>query len=1076
MNSKRILCTLVIAIAAACGDTTSFEATQLTFDRPVDIAFACYGSMRVTNGGAADPAQEIATTAMPPSACEIYSRDPRSPEAPKVPFGQEDLPPPAVQFNPPSWYGLILEQGPGTVAIATYPAVGDGASITVTDADVLTPGKNSISVGEDPVAIVTDRAGCHALTANAGSCDLSVLDIPSALDRDPAVKVDRLAVVTASGAPMRARPAAMVSEPSIDLVGAQCTATPTGTIYVAYPSCHLVAAIDAATGTITGGIQFDATGVPTIVDGNVSCPDECGAAPAITPGVRPVALDLERDPRSGNTRLVIGADNSSSLTVVEIGEQDMLPDSLTQVALEDPSGTLGVTRLALSPEIGVGGTSGFVDDEGAVGGEFQFIYAVATDNTVRVADILDQSIECDTQADPRFVRALRAVRQVSCMGVGDPTTPPRRAGARGPGIELPARAIPLSVDFVRSYNYEALFSVSPGTLIGTYGIVTAATGGTYVINVDDDANADLFVPASPLAVPVTTVIAHQLRQSISRMGGIKDVPVDAEDQDPTLEVNGCEYNGPGDANGLPFGNPRAATSPTRVGPAGALAPEKITQAPSVRQVTCRGGEGLATQRAVSVLNYTAPDEFRDEAFPDLGALPREENWSMVWEGSLSNDGSDADIDGPGVRTSELRIDSAGVHLLDQQRPFCDAGVEVHDVVQLRGCDPAVGDADCAAGYRCYVHPQSVIQGFGSCVRDDEADRIADACKDFFTSLRRFTVLASTAGELLLAPRRYGLRTSPVSGCTSDAQCESLADYALKLGSSQHPFADTTAADPRTWTCTSDSTRAPNVTGKRCVMRCDATADCAGGTVCQGAIPGQPMAGYCMEGVTPPQVCVNAAQRYELRAGDAFAVVGTRTGYVHPIIADASGRCVRDPLANPLQVGRFPLAPPACDPTTDPITGLKADGTPDLNPCTRTVTQADVVPNYGADCTLGTPTTNVVERQADSIRFRNRAFSIDITNPTYPGDARCIVDRGGTLGDIPMVVPGYQIGFRQVAGLVPVTVAVPSVFPVKVTRGPANSVWILDEGDFLSTTSGVASTRGKVFRFSPRLLSQITPLE
>ena len=42
----------------------------------------------------------------------------------------------------------------------------------------------------------------------------------------------------------------------------------------------------------------------------------------------------------------------------------------------------------------------------------------------------------------------------------------------------------------------------------------------------------------------------------------------------------------------------------------------------------------------------------------------------------------------------------------------------------------------------------------------------------------------------------------------------------------------------------------------------------------------------MEGVIPPQSCVNAPQRYELRAHEAFTVVGTRSGYVHPIIADA----------------------------------------------------------------------------------------------------------------------------------------------------------------------------------------------
>ena len=71
---------------------------------------------------------------------------------------------------------------------------------------------------------------------------------------------------------------------------------------------------------------------------------------------------------------------------------------------------------------------------------------------------------------------------------------------------------------------------------------------------------------------------------------------------------------------------------------------------------------------------------------------------------------------------------------------------------------------------------------------------------------------------------------------------------------------------------------------------------------------------------PPQACVNAPQRYELRAGEAFAVVGSRQGYMHPMIADSAGVCVRDPSANPLMVGRIPLDAPPCDPTADARTG------------------------------------------------------------------------------------------------------------------------------------------------------------
>src|SRR5438309_525509 len=45
---KRIA-TLVVLLAA-CSDTTPTGTNQLNIDRPVDISFACYGGLRVTNG------------------------------------------------------------------------------------------------------------------------------------------------------------------------------------------------------------------------------------------------------------------------------------------------------------------------------------------------------------------------------------------------------------------------------------------------------------------------------------------------------------------------------------------------------------------------------------------------------------------------------------------------------------------------------------------------------------------------------------------------------------------------------------------------------------------------------------------------------------------------------------------------------------------------------------------------------------------------------------------------------------------------------------------------------------------
>jgi hypothetical protein len=532
-------------------------------------------------------------------------------------------------------------------------------------------------------------------------------------------------------------------------------------------------------------------------------------------------------------------------------------------------------------------------------------------------------------------------------------------------------------------------------------------------------------------------------------------------------------------------------------PAGSVATEKLTSLPGFRQLLCerKRADGTAQSvRAITELQYAAPVDVREQAFPDLMALPKTETWSMVWEGSLSLNGGTSDVDGPAVREGMLRSSSQGLHLLDDARPFCDTGVEPYDILQLRGCDPSIGPADCPQGYTCFVHPQSQLQNFGTCMLSDEADRLANACRDFLTTFRRYTVKNTASGELIAVARRHALRTTPLDGCVSDQQCEQLADHAARSGSARHPSDDPTAADPRTWACVADPERAPiGGTGKRCELRCDpdVPADCVAGTVCKGGAPGS-KSGFCMEGVVPSQSCINATQRYELRAGEAFAVIGTLSGFVHPIIADTSGQCVRDPDASRLSIGRLPLVPKdraapntlrMCDPAADPITGQLPNGTFEPNPCLTTAPHIDVLPQYTpGTCTLASTEPLLVERQAPAVRFRNQRMGFTLVDPHYPGDAVCITDRQANLGQIPHVVPGMTLAFRQFGGFSPLRMFAglgadnqPS-FPVRVVRGPTNSLWVLDEGDFLSSSGTQASTRGKVLRFHPAALGAVNVLK
>jgi hypothetical protein len=1083
---KRVI-VLALMTAVACGDTSTTPVTQLNLDRPTDIAFGCYGGLRLTNGAAATEDQQIVASAQPVASC-----DTRSAVSGQRPPGQEDLSAQST-VGSISYYALILQSGPGTVAIARFDTQETYGvnSVNVLDTDALAPGSNSIAVGEDPIAIGADRNGCYAVIANAGSCDMSVLDITSAAaaaeggSGEPIV--NRMRVMNASGVPIDAKPAAMVFEPQTGPIGQACPATAAGLAYVAYPSCHAVIGVDVSTGVAVNSITFDANGVPTIGDGNITCPSECDGSGTVVPGVRPVTLDLEVDPVSARRLLSIGADNSNLVTLYDLDAANK-PTTLTQIPLEDTNGRLGIIATSISPVIGMGGNMGYIDPEGlAPGGNHQFVYSVTNDGTVHVVDLFGVPHECDTQLDPRYLRDLRDIDQLACLPIGDPTYP-RRAGVKGPGIELPADAIATSVDFVRVDNPDPNSKPDPrpATLVGYFAIVTATNGVSFVVNVDDDNFPDDVDPTNPLSTPIPDTLPHQLRDAVPTRGLLAERPV-AVGGNMSENRFVCDDPGPDpDTVGANSGGPRLLGGIQRTVPPNTLAVEKYGGLPSIRQVLCDSTYPDAQDVPVPDIYFGAPVDVRNDVFPDLRALSSDEIWTLTWEGALSQDSVNANIDGVRVHEGQMFADGLGIRIVDQSKPFCDAGVEPYDILQLRGCDPTIGDAGCPVGYTCYVHPQSKVAGLGSCMLINEADRLSNACKLFLTSLRRYTIGRAQTGEVLLIPRKHVLRTSPTTGCTNDEQCQSLANYAAKGPSSANPIDDMTAPDPKTYACQLDPDRRPelDLNGepmKRCIATCndlENSSDCEAGTVCQENGGAAPAAGYCMESVTPPQSCINAPQRYELDAGDAFTVIGSRTGFLHSIIADANGTCVKDPDANPLLVGRLPLRAPACDPAADPLTGRLPDGTYQSNPCETTVDETEYQLNYIPDtCTLGMPDENIVTRPADAIQLRNRALTFTVVDPTYQGDLRCHGDGGGMLQDVPLVSPGFQLAFRQTAGFSPVILSgVQAAFPVKVTRGPRDSIWIVDQGDFLSTSLGQASTRGRVYRVESTDIGTVNTVE
>lgn len=1049
-NNRLVVAALGVALGA-CDDGTVTGVAQLNLDRPVDVAFGCYGGLRVPGADGAQASDPVVVTAQPVKSCAIRAQSPRD-GVNTVPPGQEKLD--GSTLPNVNWYGLILQSAPGTVAIAQFDTKPTerfiGNDVAVLDADPLTPGKNGIAVGVEPIAIAVDDSGCFAVTANAGSCDVSTLELNQALAFSGRTTVTRQTVLNASGQPISGKPAAMLAATAEAPIGVACPAQPQGKLYIAYPNCHAIAVVDAATMKAVASIRFDAAGVPTVGDGNLVCPAECGTGGAITAGVRPTTMDLQQDARVNTRRLAIGADNSASITMVEL-DTALLPVSASRVALSDPDGGLGVIDVALSPQIGMGGALGTLNDAVSMN-QAQYVYAVATDGTVRVADVLSVNAECDTQADPRFLYDSRGVAGLSCLPVGAATTPRRRLGARGPGISLLDDAVPVSVAIMAVEPGVVDEASGPNRLVGYFAFIAASTGATFIVNIDDDDRNDAPLRSRPLEAPAPLVIAHQLRDGVAGREQL------AEAGSPEAKRI-CNTDGPAvTSSGATSGGPRATKEPALLISASALAGEKVDIMPSIQQVLCQGTDG---DRAVSALGFAADTPLRGATFPDWRALYPEETWTLTWEGNLSADTSRTAVDGPPIRLGRVAPVSANRAVVkDASKPYCAAGVQPFDILQMRGCDPTASASQCSSGFTCRVHPDSPFN-IGVCLPTalaDDADMLA-LCRDFMVSLRRYAVRDASAGELSFTPRPRVLRTTPLDGCTSAQQCTELATYQARLANAAHPVDDTSTPPTKTWACEPDPSRAGSA--PRCVMSCQTDADCDAGTVCE--------AGRCMESVTPPEACVQAPQRYELRVGEAFSVIGTRTGFLHNIIADGGGACIADPAAHPLAVGRLPLTAPPCvsdDPTE-----------PQPNPCSLQVSQTESVPQYvPGTCQAASPASALQTRMAAGIRFSNPGMTFTLVDPTYPGDKICRGDRALGLSNVPTTFAGYTVSFVQTAGFTPRALPVVASYPAKVIAGPTQSVWVVDEGDFLSSSVTQPSTRGRVFRVEAQALTIVNTMQ
>lgn len=250
---------IFIFVLGACSEDEVITSTRNLL-RPGALAFACIGETK-------DGKQ----TGYPMSQCYVPEDD--------VDCKTERC---------GTLYGLVTNTGRGDVALFET----EKSPEPLIDMDKGSPGYGFIPVGRNPRDIQTTKDSCRAYTANAGSCSLSVIDIPAAIrlannsyDGPSGAIVSELVIHNDLG-PLNAKPDSIAISPvgmpqaNVDQT---CDPQQEYRAYVSFPRCNYVAEVDLRSGKILQGILIKADAYEQTT--TPICPLECDA------NAQPVGLD-----------------------------------------------------------------------------------------------------------------------------------------------------------------------------------------------------------------------------------------------------------------------------------------------------------------------------------------------------------------------------------------------------------------------------------------------------------------------------------------------------------------------------------------------------------------------------------------------------------------------------------------------------------------------------------------------------------------------------------------------------------------------------------------------------------------
>jgi hypothetical protein len=925
----------------------------------------------------------------------------------------------------------------GTFGLATNTARGELAAIDfdlaeyrispLLDLDLRNPGYNQLPVGSLPEVISISDDSCRAVTANRGSCDLSLVDISRLMASQFPVKtastgdgrvVTHVRFETATKGTLRASPYEVAFLPTGvapgtteeaktrpapacqagGVLGANGT-TPWRAL-VTFPSCDLLALVELPSGKILSSVRILENGVVQDTGADPDCPGGCpglgGAVPAPTDPTGPLgvgALALMREegamPGDVRDRVYVGAARSPVITALDVAPDQIkipIPPDDGRVPLGENPG--GVTRLRLS--MNPYGPSQTIQGGRFVGMRGKFLYAFARDGSVRVVDLNrtpgGRERECDVNVEPDLAG------EGPCVPLSEDSRRTRRLLAAGPGVRIPvseepevAPPVPVDIAFTQLNTSAGSFAT---------GFMLASNGQIYQLTLEGYASAGR-EPSTP---------GHSFRRTPAGQG--------------SAAGNFAQVVGEPDRqftpNRVPF--------PARVGFNSRL------EGPRLESFS-------ATQ--VATPSWVA--------FPRPHAAVPEDFW-VTWEADL-----------PGTQRTSARLETgpAGTgSLYDPGADFCRSGVLPGDIVALSGCDQ---DADCDQDRRgLQVCHRASPGAQGVClprgyVADEERLRV---CRPELSSRRRYEVRSVFRGRLdfglkldeVPLPRQY-----PCQGL-NDVVCQPDPAHERGLLPGDQGFQCLTRAG--------DTPRCLKVCGTKAPDGSWQLNDrlCRAGHVCAD-LGDADLGPLCVEAPSPRADCALPVAAYRVQVGQGYLVSSSALPFLGSQLQEPStdpwgGRCVPDPNRNPLFGQRIPLSAPRCQNVLD---GTATDI------AARTSPSAEG--GWGNPCLFRGPSADA-GGGAEHVKalFENPHVRFVLTNlEQYVGDGTALrVTIEGGFSPLRVRPSGESVRFGLGVRILTSPIDSAATLSDSTTATPPPYLFVVDQGRTTTTLS-----RGQILRINPR---------